>query len=64
MPAGDLGYLKVADVQTHVGLSLYQDFVDLKEFKPDARHEDVLATMLDQVIAWSEALRPLRAAAA
>lgn len=59
-----LGYLKVADVQTHVGLSLYQDFVDLKEFKPDARHEDVLATMLDQVIAWSEALRPLRAAAA
>lgn len=57
-----LGYLKVADVQLHVGLSIYNDFVDMKEFKPDARHEDVLSGMLDQVIAWSEALRPLRAA--
>jgi NAD(P)H-dependent FMN reductase len=57
-----LGFLEVADVKTHVGLSLFADFVDMSEFKPEARHEATLHTMLDQVISWSEALHPLRAA--
>lgn len=58
-----LGFLKVADVRTHVGLSLHADFIDMKEFKPEARHEATLDTMLDEVISWSEALSSLRAVA-
>jgi len=29
-------------------------------FKPDPRHEAEVHTMLDQVIAWADALKPLR----
>jgi NAD(P)H-dependent FMN reductase len=59
-----LGFLKIADVRTHVGLSVYTDFVDMKELKPDARHETSLAAMLDEVLAWSGALASLRTPAA
>ncbi|GAB3427169.1 NADPH-dependent FMN reductase [Flindersiella endophytica] len=55
-----MGFLKIADVRTPVGLSLYTDFVDMKELKPDARHETSVQTMFDEVLAWSEALATLR----
>ncbi|MEU8248149.1 NAD(P)H-dependent oxidoreductase [Nonomuraea sp. NPDC048916] len=55
-----LGRVKVADVPAQVALSLYTDFEQMTVFKPAARHEDAVTTMLDQVVAWSEALRPLR----
>ncbi|MEU4225596.1 hypothetical protein AB0F17_14985 [Nonomuraea sp. NPDC026600] len=36
------------------------DFENCGVFKPAAQQEDALTTMLDQVIAWGQALRPLR----
>ena len=32
----------------------------ISEFEPAPRHEDSVHTMLDQVIAWADALKPLR----
>ncbi|WP_049557592.1 NADPH-dependent FMN reductase [Nonomuraea sp. SBT364] len=55
-----MGELQVADVRAQVGLSLVTDFENYSTFRPAAQREDILATMLDQVIAWGEALRPLR----
>ncbi len=57
-----MGELQVADVRAQVALSLHEDFTDYRSFTPRARHEAALATMLDQVVAWSGALAPLRAA--
>ncbi len=53
--------LQVADVRAQVGLSLFTDFTDMSSFAPASHQEPAVATMLDQVIAWSQALRPLRA---
>ena len=36
------------------------DFENFKTFKPAAQHEKTLNTLLDQVIAWGGALKPLR----
>ena len=55
-----MGELQVADVRAQVALSLLTDFENHTVFKPAAHHEDLLTTVLDQVIAWGEALRPLR----
>ncbi|GGO75646.1 NADPH-dependent FMN reductase [Nonomuraea cavernae] len=55
-----LGRVKVADVSAQVALSLFTDFEEMTVFKPAARHEDAVTAMLDQVVSWSEALRPLR----
>ncbi len=52
--------LHMADVRAQVMLSLFTDFVNMNEFKPDPRHIDEVHTMLDQVIAWASALKPLR----
>lgn len=56
-----MGELSVADVRQQVMLSLFTDFENFSTFKPDPRHEKSVATMLDQVVSWSGALRPLRA---
>ena len=55
-----MGELQVADVRAQVMLSLYSDFENYRVFKPAAHHETSLETMLDQVIAWGNALKPLR----
>lgn len=52
--------LQMADVQKGVQLSLFTDFVNFNEFKPHAMHNDILNSMLDQLIAWTNALSPLR----
>ncbi|MBV9216731.1 MAG: NAD(P)H-dependent oxidoreductase [Acidobacteria bacterium] len=57
---GVMGELLVADVRAHVILSLFTDFENYSVFKPDERHADSLNTMLNEVIAWSSALKPLR----
>lgn len=57
---GILGELKVADVRTHPTLSLFTDFVNGSEFKPQELHFDNVNTMLDEVVAWSGALKTLR----
>jgi NAD(P)H-dependent FMN reductase len=54
------GELQMADVRTNVALSLFTDFEDLAEFKPLARQAQVLDTLFGEVIAWSQALAPLR----
>ena len=56
------GELQMADVRTNVALSLFTDFKDFTELAPVAHQTEVLNTLLDQVVAWSEALAPLRAA--
>lgn len=52
--------LQVADVRAQVMLSLAQDFENYSVFKPRAMHLGSLNTMLDQVVAWANALKPLR----
>lgn len=55
-----MGELQVADVRAQVGLSLFTDFENFSVFKPAAHHEDSVNTMLDQVVAWSGALKAIR----
>ncbi|WP_028561988.1 NADPH-dependent FMN reductase [Paenibacillus pinihumi] len=57
---GILGELKVADVRTHPTLSLFTDFVNGSEFKPQDHHLNNVNAMLDEVAAWSGALKTLR----
>jgi len=54
------GELQMADVRAQVMLSLFTDFVNMSEFKPDPRNEESVTVMFDQVIAWSNALKTLR----
>jgi NAD(P)H-dependent FMN reductase len=55
-----MGELQVADVRSQVALSLITDFENFSLFKPHQRHIAELNALLDQVIAWSRALKPLR----
>jgi NAD(P)H-dependent FMN reductase len=55
------GELKIADVRAQVALSLFHDFEQFTTFKPGAHHGGAVHAMLDEVIAWGEALRDLRA---
>lgn len=52
--------LQIADVRAQVGFSLFTDFENFTEFKPHPRHEAEVDMMLNQVIAWSGALKTLR----
>jgi NAD(P)H-dependent FMN reductase len=54
------GELQMADVRQQVALSLLTDFENFSVFKPSAYHVAALDTLLDQVVAWSTALAPLR----
>ncbi len=54
------GELQMADVRAQVILSLFTDFVDMSQFKPDPRHEESVTVMFDQVISWSTALKTIR----
>jgi len=62
-----LAEVKVATVRSQVALSLFTDFeisdpAEPGEFRPSEAHEPVLNTMFDELIAWTNALAPLRAA--
>ena len=54
------GELQMADVRQQVALSLITEFENFSVFKPGDYNVDALNTLLDQVIAWSTALAPLR----
>jgi NAD(P)H-dependent FMN reductase len=54
------GELQMADVRQQVALSLLTEFENFSVFKPGEYNRAALDTMLDQVIAWSTALAPLR----
>lgn len=55
-----MGELQIADVRSQVILSLYQDFENFSIFKPMAHQIKSVHAMLDQVVAWGQALRVLR----
>lgn len=55
-----MGELQVADVRAQVALSLHTDFENYRVFSPAPQHEDALRVVLDQTVAWSKALAPLR----
>ncbi|MDK8642272.1 NAD(P)H-dependent oxidoreductase [Niallia taxi] len=57
---GILGELLIADVRVHPTLSLFTDFENGTVFKPAELHLTNVNAMLDQVHAWSGALKTLR----
>lgn len=57
---GVCGEIKIADVRTQVMLSLFTDFENFSQFKPDERHLPVLNTMFDEVVGWGSALKQYR----
>lgn len=52
--------LQVATVRAQVLLSLAADFESYRDFKPGAQQQKAVETMLDQLVAWGEALKVLR----
>ncbi len=54
------GELKMAAVRTNVTLSLITDFKNFTDLVPGEYQAPALDTLLGEVIAWSEALAPLR----
>jgi NAD(P)H-dependent FMN reductase len=57
---GILGELQIADVRTHVALSMFTDFENWSTFKPQELHLTNVELMLDQLVKWSKALRTVR----
>ena len=55
------GELQMADVRTNVALSMFTDFVNFSDLQPGEHQVQALETLMDQVVAWSAALAPLRA---
>jgi NAD(P)H-dependent FMN reductase len=55
-----MGQLRVADMRTQVALSTFTDFDEQGEVKPAAFHENAAQAMLDQLVAWGNALKVLR----
>ena len=58
------GELQMADVRQQVALSLLTEFENFSVFKPSDYSLAKLNALLDQLIAWSTALAPLRQPAA
>jgi NAD(P)H-dependent FMN reductase len=56
------GRLQMADIGPQVALSLREDFVNNTQFKPQELHITELHKLVDELLAWSTALAPLRAA--
>ncbi|AEW98605.1 NADPH-dependent FMN reductase [Streptantibioticus cattleyicolor] len=54
------GELQMADVRQQVTLSMFTEFESYKVFRPHEHHVSGLTTLLDQVVAWTTALAPLR----
>ena len=54
--------LQIPHVRAQVALSLSADFTNRTDPTPGTQHERTLHTMLDQLIAWSDALKTLRPA--
>jgi NAD(P)H-dependent FMN reductase len=52
--------LQIAHVRSQVMLSLFTDFENFTTFKPADHHGKSVNAMLDQLLAWAGALKPLR----
>lgn len=57
---GVMAEMQIADVGAQVSLGLYSDFENYTTFRPGPQHEAIVGTMLTQVVAWANALKPLR----
>ena len=55
-----LSELHVAHVRQNVAFSLIHDFENFQTLKANAGHEKHLGNLLDQLVAWSTALRSVR----
>ena len=55
-----LAEVQIATVRNQVMLSLFTDFENFSTFKPASHHEQSLNAMLDQLVAWSQALQNVR----
>ncbi|NGP45637.1 NAD(P)H-dependent oxidoreductase [Bacillaceae bacterium SIJ1] len=51
---------QIATVGTQPALNLFTDFVEMTTFQPADFHEETVQTMLNQVVAWSTALKTIR----
>ncbi|OIJ64290.1 NADPH-dependent FMN reductase [Streptomyces mangrovisoli] len=58
------GVLRMADIGPQVALSLHEDFVGFTDFVPRERHTAEVHRLVDELVAWARALRPLRTAPA
>ncbi|HLY73934.1 MAG TPA: NAD(P)H-dependent oxidoreductase [Planctomycetota bacterium] len=56
-----MGELKVADVRAQVALSLFTDFEKFVTFKPAPHQDQAVTVMLNDLVAWGEALKAMRA---
>ncbi|MEY2432507.1 MAG: hypothetical protein QOC92_2232 [Acidimicrobiaceae bacterium] len=54
------GELQMADVRTNVALSMFTDFENFTDLTPGPHQAQVLDTLFGEVVAWSQALAPLR----
>jgi NAD(P)H-dependent FMN reductase len=54
------GELQMADVRQQVLFSLVHDFENYSTFTPELHHAGQAAVLFDQVVAWADALRPMR----
>jgi NAD(P)H-dependent FMN reductase len=52
--------IQIADVREQVLLNLANDFKDYSIFQPTKQHEQKLNKVLDQVVAWAEAMQYVR----
>lgn len=57
-----MGELQVADVRAQVSLNIYADFENYTNFRPRSHQEQSVHEMIDQLLAWAGALKPLRLA--
>ncbi len=57
------GVLRMADIGPQVALTLHEDFVNLTDFQPRPRHTALVHKLVEELLAWALALRPLRATA-
>ena len=59
-----LAEVMVATIRAQVMLSLFTDFENFKTFRPNPQHEKEVHAMLDQLVAWGNALKGVRLEAA
>ena len=55
-----LAEVHVATVRAQLLLSMWTDFERFTTFTPAPQHEKALSSVLDEVLAWTGALKPLR----
>ena len=55
-----LAELQIADVRQNVLLSIYTDWEQFTTFAPAVQHRGELDLLVQQVVSWARALKPLR----